>query len=267
MATYPFASTICHRMAARALLAGASSLLVAMPALAAPVILYDQDFESPVGFHNDGGDINIFRTVNQLYGGQPAGFTFAQNFTVETLLVGGTQAFGTGYKDPQAKAGSYVLGLLSDVENDYLGLAFDVGAHQFLNFQLDISSIDLDRFFGPFVPVGGVAPVFRFSLFDNPGGSPGLGTGTALSTVDATGVVAPDKVTFAWTNVIAAMDATGNTNGNVILRIDLLSGGYAAMDNFLIASSDTAGEVPVPPAAWLIATAFAALASRVRKRS
>lgn len=59
---------------------------------AATVTLYDQNFESPTGFVNDGGDVNIFRTINQLYGGQPAGFQFAQANTVETLLVGGTQA-------------------------------------------------------------------------------------------------------------------------------------------------------------------------------
>jgi hypothetical protein len=33
---------------------------------AATVVLYDQDFENPSGFVNDGGDVNIFRTVNQL---------------------------------------------------------------------------------------------------------------------------------------------------------------------------------------------------------
>ena len=33
------------------------------------------------------------------------------------------------------------------------------------------------------------------------------------------------------------LDAAGNTNGNVILQIDLLVGGYAAMGNFRIAAS------------------------------
>ena len=43
------------------------------------------------------------------------------------------------------------------------------------------------------------------------------------------------------------LSTAGNTNGNVILRIDLLSGGYAAMDNFVVAASDTPVEVPPIP--------------------
>ncbi|MEP6833348.1 MAG: PEP-CTERM sorting domain-containing protein [Gemmatimonas sp.] len=220
------------------------ALVAASARVADAQILYSQNFENPTGFVNDGGDINIFRTVNDLYGNQPVGFTFSQNFTVETLHIGGTAAFGVGYSDPQARGGSYALGLLSDSQNDLLGLAFNVGAFKFLNFQVDVSSIDLDRFGGPFVPAGGLAPTFRFSLYDNPGGASGLGSGTALSFADVTGVAGANKFTFNWTNFIVALDATGNTNGNVILRADLLSGGYAAMDNFVVAASNVAGEVP-----------------------
>jgi hypothetical protein len=220
--------------------------LMAAPAYSATV-LYSQNFESPTGFNNDGGDFNIYRTVNELYGNQPAGFTFSQNYTVETLLIGGTQAFGQGYKDPQGVGGSYVLGLLSSVQDDMLGLSFNVGSQQFLNFRVDISSIDLDRQGGPFVPSGGLAPTFRFSLFDNPGAAAGLGSGTALSFADVTGTVGPNKYTFNWTNTVASLSAAGNTNGNVILRVDLLAGGYAALDNFVIAASDQPGDVPVIP--------------------
>ncbi|HET6600138.1 MAG TPA: PEP-CTERM sorting domain-containing protein, partial [Burkholderiaceae bacterium] len=240
----------------------------------AVTVLYSQDFDNPTGFVNDGGDINIFRTVNQLYGNQPPGFTFAQAHTVETLLVGGTQAFGTGYKDPQGIAGTHVVSMLSDVENDLLGLAFNVGANSFLNFRLDVSSIDLDRFSGPFVPAAGAAPTFRFSLFDNPGGANGVGSGTALSFADLTGAVGPNKFTFNWTNIVAGLSTAGNTNGNVILRIDLLSGGYAAMDNFVIAAADRAGEVPggvVPgipePETWaLLLAGLAVVAGRALRR-
>lgn len=59
------------------------------PLQAATLVLYDQDFENPAGFVNNGGDVNIFRSVNTLYGNQPSGFTFAQAFTVETLLING----------------------------------------------------------------------------------------------------------------------------------------------------------------------------------
>jgi hypothetical protein len=220
----------------------------------AAVVLYDQDFESPTGFVNDGGDVNIFRTVNQLYGNQPPGFTFAQNFTVETLLITGTQAFGTGYSDPTGKGGNYALGLLSDVQNDLLGLSFNVGANRFLNFRLDISSIDLSVFSGPFVPVTGAVPVFEFTLFDNPSGTTGLGTGAILDTLQASGT-ASARTVFDWTEVLLPLDASGSTNGNVTLRIDLLSGEYAAMDNFRIAASDTPGDVgAIPePSAFLLA--------------
>ncbi|MDO9596159.1 MAG: PEP-CTERM sorting domain-containing protein [Azoarcus sp.] len=218
---------------------------------AASVVLYDQDFESPTGFVNDGGDVNIFRQVNQLYGDQPAGFAFAQTNTVETLLVGGSQAWAAaqggvgGFKDPQGIAGNHVLGMLSSFQNDLLGLAFNVEDYNFLNFRLNVSSIDLDRWSGPFVPTGGVAPVFRLSLFDNPSGANGVGGGglVLLDTYTITGLVAPNKWTFNWSEFTVALDSSGNTNGNVILQIDLLEGGYAALDNFRIAASDTPGDV------------------------
>ena len=253
-------------------LAAAAALALVVPAAGgAQTLLYRQNFEAPTGFVNDGGDFNIFRTVNDLYGGQPAGFTFAQNYTVETLLIGGTEAFGTGYVDPSGRGGKYALGLLSDRQDDYLGLAFNVGAYRFLNFRLDISSIDLDRQGGPFVPAGGLAPTFRFSLFDNPGGATGLGSGTPLAFADVTGTVSPNKYTFDFRNVVVALNATGNTDGNVILRVDLLSGGYAAMDNFVIAAADDPGGglgVVPEPATWLLFGAGAAVlgaADRLRR--
>jgi len=250
---------------------GASIALAAtaLPAQAAYTELYRQDFEHPTGFINDGGDVNSYRTVNDLYGGQPAGFTFAQTYTVETLQVGGTQAWGTGFRDPEGVAGRYVLGMLSTVQDDYLGLAFNVGNRGFLNLRMDVSSIDLDRWGGPFVPVGGEAPVFRISLFDNPSGAAGLGDGAPLSVAEVSGTANPLKNTFDWTNVVAGLSTAGNTNGNVIVRIDLLSGGYAAMDNFVIAASDTSGEVPPIPEPGMLSLmlgGLAALAPRWARR-
>ena len=62
--------------------AAAIAAVLAGGAAHAQVTLYTQDFEHPVNFVNDGGDVNIFRTVNDLYSNQPAGFQFAQAFTV-----------------------------------------------------------------------------------------------------------------------------------------------------------------------------------------
>ncbi len=237
---------------------------LASPAQAA-VVLYNQNFENPVAFVNDGGDVNIYKSVNTLYGNQPAGFTFAQDYTVETLLLNGSQAFGHGYSDPSGKGGKYALGMLSHVQNDLLGLSFNVGSNKFLNMSLDVSSIDLSVFGGPFVPTGAV-PTFEFTLYDNPGGVTGLGSGAVLDVLQTSGTASAQDV-FDWTGVLLALDATGNTNGNVTLRIDLLTGGYAAMDNFLIAASDTPGEVPIPGAVWLFGSGLAGVLAVKRRRT
>lgn len=238
-------------LAAAALAAG-----LALPATATTV-LYTQDFENPTGFVNRVGDLD-FVPVNNLYGNQPPGFQFGNTFTVETLLVGGNVAWGgKGYQDPQGRAGRHAIGMLSTVQNDLLGLSFNVGAFQFLNFQLDISSIDLDCCGGQFDPGNITKPVFRISLFDNPGGAVGLGSGSLLDFEDIEGKVGPNSYTFDWTNFTVALDATGNTGGNVTVRIDLLQGGYAAFDNFRIAASNTAGDTgggTVPePSSWALA--------------
>jgi hypothetical protein len=243
-----------------------AAMAFASSAHAVTTILYDQDFENPAAFVNDGGDVNIFNSVNTLYGNQPSGFTFAQAFTVETLLVNGNQAFGTGYSDPSGIGGNYTLGMLSNLQNDKLGLSFNIGSNDFLNVRLDISSIDLSVFSGPFVPAG-AEPVFEFTLFDNPGGATGLvGNGTVLSTLQATGTASAQTV-FDWTEVLLPLDAAGNTNGNVTLQIDLLSGGYAALDNFTIAASDTPGLIPISTAVWLFGTGIFGLLGLSRKKA
>ncbi len=233
--------------------------------------LYNQDFETPAAFVNDGGDINIFNHVNTLYGNQPPGFLFAQAATVETLLITGNQAFGTGYSDASGTGGNYAVSMQSGTttpENDLLGLSFDVGTNDFLNMRINISSIDLDRFGAPFVPTGGSIPIFEFSLFDNPSGGLGVGGGTLLDSAQATGTVS-DRDVFDWTEHLLALDASGSTNGNVILRFDLIDGGYAAFDNILIAASDTSGDFGVPePSAlsvWGLGILVAMFAQQRRK--
>lgn len=243
-------------------------------ALADTVVLYDQDFEAPVGFNNDGGDVSIFRSVNDHYSGQPAGFEFAQTFTVETLNIsgserdGGTAAFGTGWTD-DGTAGDFAIGMLSTGQADLLGLSFDVGDRDFLNFGIDITSIDLSTFGGPFVPIGAV-PIFQFTLFDNPsGGLAVAGNNVVLDQVQLTGT-ASDRDATDWTRGTFGLSTEGNTNGNVTFQIDLLVGGYGAFDNLLITASDEEGDlgaqVPLPAGLPMLLAGLAALGA-IRRRS
>lgn len=243
-------------------------------AMANTIVLYDQDFENPANFVNDGGDVNIFTTVNENYGGQPAGFSFAQAFTVETLNISGshrgagTAAFGTGWSDPSGIGGNFSIGMLSSAQNDLLGLSFDIGDLPFFNLAIDITSIDLSTFGGPFVPDGAV-PVFQFTLFDNPSGANTTGGGTILDQQTLTGTASARNLAD-WTSAIIALSAAGATNGMVTLQIDLLQGGYAAFDNLRITASTEAGdigEVPVPGAALLFLTGLGGLAMRRRKNA
>lgn len=257
----------------------------ALPAEAA-IILYNQDFENPSGFVNDGGDININRTVNQLYGNQPVGFSFAQANTVETLLITGAAAFGTGYSDPQGIGGNYAVSMLSGfgVQNDLLAMSFNVQGENFLNIRLNISSIDLDRFGGPFNPASGSVSAFDVLLYDNPTGAVNLmGNGTLLDSTRIIGLPANARNEFNWTQHLFGLDASAATNGNVTVVFDLVADAayarYGAFDNFRIAASDIEGDVgdpppptpppttvPEPSSLWLLALALSGLAAfRSRK--
>ena len=247
-------------------------LASAMSAHAASVTLYDQDFESPSGYVNNFGsgysDLSQ-QTVNSLYANQPAGFSFAQDFTVETLLLTGSQAFGTGYNDPTGQGGNYALGMLGSAQDDRLGLSFNLGKFKFFNFKLDISSIGLHN--GPGAPFASASdvPEFKFTLYDNPLGTPSTsGNGAVLDSGSLTGT-ASALDTLDWTTGTFAFDASQSTNGNVTLQVDLVKGGYAAFDNFLITASDTPGggltPVPLPAAGWMLLAGLGGLAAMRRR--
>src|SRR4051812_6785784 len=105
--------------------------------------------------------------------------------------------------------------------NDLLGKSFNVQGKKFLNFQLNISSIDLDRFGGPFNPlVTGSIPEFELVLFDNPSGVASLsGNGTVLDSAGITGLPSLTRRRFTWSQHVVALDASGSTNGNVTVRM------------------------------------------------
>lgn len=259
---------------------GLGTILATATQVQATTILLDQDFESPNTFVTT-FDVDS-RPVNTLYGDQPAGFTFGNTFTVETINVtdsvnpsNAQRSFGSigGYQGDLGQSGNFVVGMLSTRQNDRLGLTFDTGAFDFLNVQIDITSLDLDCCGAPFIFNNGVgfAPTFRFSLFEDSGSS-GIGGGTLLDQFDLTGTESPRHVIDFVTGTFG-LDASNSTDGVVTLRIDLLAGGYAAFDNLIVASSDTEGDVgepagvPLPSTVWLLLGGLAALRSGVRRRA
>lgn len=234
---------------------------------ASSITLYEQDFENPVNFAAGGYDDLSQQAVNDLYGNQPAGFAFAQDFTVETLLLTGSAAFGTGYSDPGNKGGNYALGIQSGLgalsnQNDILALSFsaDKTSYNYFNFSMDFSSIGISGGFNSPFSVANEIPTLKFSLYDNPSGSSGLtGNGTLLGQVSVNGT-GSDLGVLDWTNAQMSFDLGSSTNGSVTLQIDMTAGGYAAMDNFLItASVDPLTPVPLGPSLPLLLTGLVAL--------
>lgn len=266
-----------HRLLVASALLGTVFTMVSQ--VEAATILLDQDFESPNSFVST-SDVDG-RPVNVLYANQPTGFSFGNTFTVETVNVTDSvnpsdsqRSFGSigGYQGDLAQSGNFVVGMLSSVQDDRLGLTFDTGGFRFLNIQIDITSLDLDCCGAPFIFADGVgyAPTFRFSLFDDSGSS-GVGTGALLDQFELAGTESQRHV-LDFTTGTFGLDASGSTDGIVTLQIDLLTGGYAAFDNLIVASSDTEGDVgqvsvPLPPTGWLLLGALVALCPRLARRA
>lgn len=251
-----------HRVLVAALVAGALSLFDSGSAKAA--ILFQNDFNSPSNYVPGGalnGDISS-QTVNTLFG-----TSFQNSFTVETLRISG----GTTFSDPSGTGGTYALGMLSTAQNDLMSATFDAQSFNFLNLSIDVSAIDLDCCGGPFNPTGTLVPEFQFRLYDAPGGAFNLfAPGALLDTENILGTASPRTV-FDWTSHVVALDASGSTDGNVALVIDLLQGGYASFDNLVIASADTPGGglgVPEPGILAVLGFGLAGLGlARRRKKA
>lgn len=249
-----------------------AAMSFAAPAFSQQVeVLFSENFDSPVGFSDPDLLSLSFLPVNDLFG-----TAFQNTFTVETVQVANSPL----YSDPTGTGGAFALGMLSDAEDDQLAAVFDVTTFGFLNLQMDVSSLDLDCCSGPFNP-DGVAPVFEFRLFDAPQGvfDVFVPTGALLDSGMITGS-ASARMVFDWTQHVVSLDASGSTDGNVALVIDLIEGGYAAFDNLIIASSDDRGVVgnPLPDEStgsgnsgggalhWWLALLVPALAGIKRRR-
>ncbi len=214
-----------------------AALLAGTNVSAQTQVLFSEDFNSPTGFSDPDQLSWSYDLVNDLFG-----TAFQNTRDVETLQIAGSAKFS----DPSGIGGAYALGMLSDREPDLLAAVFDVGSFGFLNVQIDISSIDLDCCGGPFNPDGEI-PTFQLSLYDAPLGAFDVNSiGTAALDSDTITGIASAPLVFDWTNHIVALDASGSSDGNVALVIDLIEGGYAGFDNITVASSDERGVVSVP---------------------
>jgi hypothetical protein len=224
---------------ARACLRGMALLCLATPAVSQTVSLYENDFETPnVQVMTTCGLALDQRGINFLYGRPEA--TFQQQFTVEAVII------HPYYSDPSGIGGNYALGMLESLQPDLLALTVDAQGRNFINVGMDISSIDVQGWGGPF----GIAdPVFRITLVDSPGGVFTFGQPwDVLDEVEITGAVGPGPLTFSWTNQVVALDASGSTpNGKVTVVWDLLQSGYAAFDNLILTASNTAGDLDTTP--------------------
>ncbi len=227
------------------LVAAVAALAVAgSQAAAAPILLFEQDFESPSGIIVGNAcctDISQ-QSVNALFG-----TAFQQTNTVETLAINGPAGL---YSDPAGDGGNYSLGMLSSVQDDLLSLTFDTGGLLFLNMGWLISPIAADQPAGlPHTDTFGIsAPTFQLSLYDSPGGVFDLASLGSFTLLDSTTISgnAPGATpfTFNWSSHVIALDASGSSDGNVSIVFDLTAGGYASFDRIVIASSDIAGELP-----------------------
>ena len=220
------------------------------------LVLFEEDFENPNSIPTEGcySDLNIFPNVNSLYG--PG---YLQFFTVETILINGSS---NKYTDHTSKGGDYSLGMYSTFQNDRLALEFNTQGKSFLNLQMDLSAIGIQTKSNcnySELQSTGPTPTMRLQLYDNPTGSFGFSNpGTLLSQIDVTGISpASDDFTFNWAQVIAGLDASAATNGDVVLQFDLLTSPYASFDNIVISASDVSIVNDCPSDITILCTADA----------
>ncbi len=206
--------------------------LFAPIATAQEIVLYENDFERPnQPIEASCGNSLDQSGINACYG--QAGFSFIEQFSVETIVLHDS---GGRYANQGDDNGRYAIGMLGSVQDDWLALRFDVQSQRFLNVTMDVSSIDVDGCGGPF---GVETPRFALRVLDNPDGIFDWND-DLLDEKTLEGVAAPNAWSFGWSRATIALDASKATNGTVILVFDLVSEGYAALDNLKITATRVA---------------------------
>lgn len=215
-------------------------------------LLYRQDFEEPRGFENQGSDVSRTVPISDYYGTPSDSndlqrFNFAGAVTIETINITGSQrgdanpAFGDGYRDASGQGGDFAVGMVeTETQSDVLGLSFEAGDQRYLTISIDVSSIDLTSVHGgPYISDDFPAPEFRVSLFDNPSGA-SLTRGRdedLLGSQIVRGTGSAGDL-FEWTTEAVTFDRNSATSDNVLFQFELLNGGYGAIDNLVIESTD-----------------------------
>ena len=202
------------------------------------VLLFANDFSSPnqeiVG--NCGPDLDA-TLVNTLWGGTGTGTggggLWAQQFTVETILINGPSG---QYTDTEAIGGDFCVSMLSTINDDRAAFTLDCELLPFVNLYMDVSSIDLAACGGPF---GLAQPSFHVSVYDTPSGVFDFGSLGVLLDEDTLFGVVPsgDPFTFTWSSVSSGLSVAGSSNGMITVVLDVLSSPYMALDNIQIEAS------------------------------
>jgi len=209
-------------------------------ASAQTVILYQNTFDSPLSTPtaNCGPDVSI-TLVNTLWGGTGLGTggggLFMQQFTVETILINGTD---NQYTDPLVTGGDYCLGMYSSNQNDKLALTLNSQMLPFINLSFLMSPIDLAGCTGPFGPE---TSVMGLTVYDSPGGTFSFPPSNTILDTDTIMGGSPGSTpyTFNWSNNSTSFDINNSIDGNITIVFDLIEGVYAAIDNIVVTSSTT----------------------------
>lgn len=213
-------------------LATSLTLGAAQLAAAQEITLYENDFEKPIKpvTVTCGNSLDQDDGINDTYG--MPDFSFVEKFTVETVVLHDPDG---KYSGQGSKNGKYAIGMLGVAQDDRLAFRFDTQGQKFLNVAMDVSSIDVEGCGGPF---GVETPKFSVSIVDGNGELDW--DEKKLDEKFLEGEASPDPWSFHWTRGTVALDATKSTDGSVILVFDLLSNGYAVLDNLKITASQSA---------------------------